>query len=87
MGSGKSSTPSLPPPPTPVATGDVATTAAENALAAQSKASYASTTEDKKKAPTLGDVAAPAPRKREAAPASMVPASTGSLGASSVLTG
>jgi hypothetical protein len=67
---------------------DVATTAAENALAAQAKASYASTTEDKKKAPTLGDAgpaAAPAPKKREIAPASMVPAS--GLGGSAVLTG
>lgn len=89
MGSGKSNTPSLPPPPPPTIQYDPVTTAAENALASQAKASYASSIDDgKKKQSTLGDVsAAPAPaKKREVAPASMMP-SSGSLGGSAVLTG
>ena len=88
MGSGGNKTASLPPPPTPTPTQDVATTAAEAALAARMKDSYASSTEDPKKKADLGATvapAAPSTRKREPAPAGMVPAA--GLGGSAVLTG
>lgn len=84
MGSGsKSTTATLPPPPTPTPQYDVATTAAENALASQAKQSYASTTADAdKKKSNLGD----APQSSKA-PASVMAPAGGGISNSAVLTG
>lgn len=95
--SGGSNVPStLPPPPKPTVQYDPATSAAENALAAQAKQSYASTVatdEENKEKAKLGAPAAPAntsstqaqPKRRRTDPGSMM--SVGSMGASAVLTG